>query len=414
MGRKVLLLLAVAAMMVACGLEEIGGDPESGNGVWFGPGNLVSGNGAGLGSGVPDGVGRKVWYAVGVDYPDGYDWRDDAQMGNVKCSLVVFANGVPMMKVPVGDEYEVSADPDMYRMIGNCLYTDYSTDNETVIKKNGEQIFRYEGREMIMDMVSDGDDVYTLGQSRDGHGFSFRKNGEVLLERSGGYVFPRIQKADDGWCFAFCETIGSGKDAPERYFQYDGGKVCQIAVREDVRRVWDIVRNEGEVCYLASLVAISSPVLAVGNDMKALGLPAGSEVINCRFVSDSSLDIEGVISQKGKALFSGLWKENSLVKLFPPGYTVTSMCADGEEACCVLNSPDSLTNGIIYRCGESIVMPDGYLSMGGRSVSMSEGMLYVGLTSTGLSEDACSAAVWVDNEMKPLKINGFISHISVN
>jgi hypothetical protein len=39
-----------------------------------------------------------------------------------------------------------------------------------------------------------------------------------------------------------------------------------------------------------------------------------------------------------------------------------------------------------------------------------DGILYVGLTS----ESGNAAAVWVDNEMKPLKINGFISHISVN
>ena len=407
------MFLAGLAMVWSCGLEQIGGDDETGGDVWFGPGGVISGDAAGSGT-EGTGVCRKVWYAVGVDYPDGYDWRSDRQKGSVRCSLVVFANGVPMMKVPVGVEYEVSDDPDMHRMLGKSLYTDYSTDHETVIKKDGEQIFRYEGREMIVDMVTDGDDVYTLGLSRDGYGFSFRRNGEVLLERSAGYAFPRIQKGDAGWCFAFCETIGSDKGAPERYYLYSGGNVSQVAVREDVKMVWDIILDEGKVCYLASMVAISTPVLAVGDDMKTLDLPTGSEVMSCRFVSGEGLNVEGVVSQKGKVLFSALWKGNTLVKQFSPGYMVASMCMGGEEVCCVLNGPYALADGVIYRCGESLNMPEGYISMGGSSMFMSDGMLYVGLTSTGLSKDACSAAVWIDNEMKPLKINGFISHISVN
>ena len=40
---------------------------------------------------------------------------------------------------------------------------------------------------------------------------------------------------------------------------------------------------------------------------------------------------------------------------------------------------------------------------------MAEGKLYVGLTP----DTEGTAAVWVENEMKPLKINGFISHMSV-
>ena len=53
-------------------------------------------------------------------------------------------------------------------------------------------------------------------------------------------------------------------------------------------------------------------------------------------------------------------------------------------------------------------VPEGYMSMGGRTMIVVDGMLYVGLTS----ETSESPAVWVENEMKPLKINGFISHLS--
>jgi hypothetical protein len=106
MGRKFYVLSLALAAVMSCGLEQIGGDSD--DGIWMGPGSLVGGGNSG------SGVGQKVWYAVGVDYPDGYDWKADEECGSVKCSLVVFANGIPMMKEPVGNEYEVSSDPDTY------------------------------------------------------------------------------------------------------------------------------------------------------------------------------------------------------------------------------------------------------------------------------------------------------------
>ena len=263
MGRKIY-LLAVLCALASCGLEEVGDKQDDEEDVWVGPGNIVSGNGG------ETGVGKKVWYAVGVDYPEGYDWKADEEKGSVRCSLVVFANGIPMMKIPVGDQYEVSSDPDMHRMIGNNLYTDFSTESETVVKCNGEQLFRYPGREMIVEMIEEGENVYTLGQSRGGGGFSFRMDGQVLMENKVGFVFPHLQRGEDGFSFAYYESIGSGETAQERYFHYYAGDVCQVAVREDIKKVWDIVLHDDKVCYLASLVGISAPVLAVGDEMNSL------------------------------------------------------------------------------------------------------------------------------------------------
>ncbi len=407
MGRKILLLIACFAGLVSCGLSEVGGSSVDGDAddIWVGPGSVVVDNDA------KPGAGKKVWYAVGVDYPQGYDWRTDDEKGSVRCSLVVFANGVPLMKVPAGDEYEVSADPDMHRVIRGSLYTDYSTETETVVKRNGEQLFRYPGREMIVEVIEDDDMVYTLGQSRDGNGFSFRVNGEVLLSRSKGYVFHHLQQVDDGFSFAFHETIGSGENAKECYYHYLAGDVCQVAVREDIKKVWDIVYQNDRICYLASLVGVSEPVLAVGEDLNPLTVPDEAVVKTCRFVSGSQyLDVEGVMTRRRLHPFSGLWNGCDVIEVFSPGYTVASACLCNGSVSCVLNSSIRGVAGKIYRCGELYDMPDKYMSMGGRSMLMVDGLLYVGLTS----ETDGYPAVWVENEMKPLKINGFISHISAD
>ena len=404
MGRKFYVLLTTLVVVVSCGLEEIGGDSNSKDDIWLGPGSIIGG-------GTESGVGQKVWYAVGVDYPDRYDWREDEECESVKCSLVVFANGIPMMKVPVGKEYEVNSDPDTHRMIGRDLYTDYSTDDETVIKRNGVQLFRYAGRERIIDMKERNGDIYTLGQARDGSGFSFRCNGEEIVCRKSGYLFTGFQQCEDGFDFAFCEQIGTGTEVVERYYCYCSGEIYQIALREDIKKVWDIMMWEGNVSYIASLVGISSPVLFHGADMDILEITSSFKAMSCRFVSSGeNPKIEVMMTQKGKTSYVALWDGANKTVAFPAGYTVASIYDGDNSVSCVLNAPDATSEGIIYRCGESMKMPEGYMSLGGSSMEMVDGMLYVGLTS----RDGGNAAVWVDNEMKPLKINGFISYVSSN
>ena len=401
--REFVLVMSICAI-ASCGLTEVGGEGSGGD-VWTGPGNLVSGGGSG------SGVGKKIWYAVGVDYPDEYNWRADENEGTVKCSLVVFANGIPMMKIPVGERYEVSSAPDSYRMIGDCLYTDYSTAAETVIKRNGEQLYRYSGREMILDMIVEKDDVYTLGLSKDGNGFTCRRNGEILAQRNNGNAFPRLQSNENGLSFAFYELVGTGSEAMERYFHYHNGEIRQVAVREDIKKVWDIALCGGKLCYLATMVGISAPVLVTDTSMNILERKENFEVVNCRFVSEGEeLFVEGVASQEGTTLFSCIWKGGSLMKMFSPGYIVSTICEADSGVACVLNGATSKQAGIIYRGEELLEMPEGYMSMGGRSMAMIDGILYVGLTSWKGGE----VAVWIDKEMKPLKINGFISNITFN
>ena len=109
-GRFIVFVTALVSL-VSCGLREIGEAAAVEGGIWTGPGSVVVDNESGQ-----EGE-RKICYTVGVDYPDGYDWRADEEKGSVRCSLVVYADGIPLMKVPVGDEYEISSDPDTHRII---------------------------------------------------------------------------------------------------------------------------------------------------------------------------------------------------------------------------------------------------------------------------------------------------------
>ena len=163
--QRIFLLILFLVSLFSCGIEEIGGDSDkAGGSKWGGMTGSHSGS-----------ISEKsICYMTALDYQKGYDWRADPAEGDVKCSIVVYADGVPVMKVPVGAEYETSGDPDMHRIIDGHLYTDYSTDAETIIKRDGKTLFGYDGRESLRGMEVVDDDVYTLGQNRDGDGFSFR------------------------------------------------------------------------------------------------------------------------------------------------------------------------------------------------------------------------------------------------
>lgn len=391
----------ILSVAVSCGLSEVG-EPvrNSSGGVWTGPGMNV-------GKEDPD---RNVCHVVLLDYPDGYDWKADKEKGSVKCSLVVLADGIPMMKVPVGDEYETASDPDMHRLIGGHLYTDYSTDTETVIKKDGKELFRYPGRESICGMVLDSNDVYTLGHPREGKGFAYRKNGEVLLERRDGRSFGRLQRDAGAVCFAFAEPVLSATDTIERYYHVRDGAVTQAALREDVKKVWDIVSEDGDVMYVADVVGIRQPVLFGPDSMESLAMPEAAKMMTCRiFSAEGRTVVEGIYEVPGTQLTSAIWAAPDQIHAFPPGMTISSVCVSDGSICCMLNSSYAATPGAVYCNGDTYDMPLGYASMASETLAMVSGIL-----QAGLSSKSCGAPViWKDGALRELDYNGYISSVTV-
>ncbi len=391
-----LMLFAVA--VCSCGLVEIGGTSDDRkHNVWIAPGTGNSGN-----------SGKTRCYITGFDYPEGYDWRADMQAGSVKCSLVVFADMIPVMKVPVGDSYETGWEPDMHRIIDGHLYTDWSAGSETVIKKDGQLLFRYEGREMICGMVQDGDDLYLLGQDRSGTGFCYRKNGEPIFRRETGYVLGNLQQTPYGTGFAYCEEIASDLGSICRYYYFLDGDVTQVAVREDVKKIWDVILYDGEVCYIADLVGINVPVTVCGDKMSAIALQSSASMLACRLVPVSGkLFVEGVFTSDGRTLWSGLWANGVLYRMFGPGYTVSSLCTWQDDLCCLLNSAAAGAVARISRFGEVSDVPEGYVPAGSSPLAVVDGILYVGLSSV----TGGRPVVWKDGSVQELDINGYIASI---
>ena len=399
--RNWFLFLPLSAIVASCGLSEVGGAGHKGSGsvIWGdSPGNS-SGGGNSI---VP------VCYMTAADYAKGYDWRADEARETVKCSLVVYVDGIPAMKVPVGETHEICSDPDMHRVIDGHLYTDYASSGQTVIKKNGVFLFSYPGEERLCNMLSKGEDIYTLGESRTGTGFSFRKNGESIVSRENGILIGSLKSSGDSLNFTFCEEIRNAGGSIMRYYSVYGSKVSQIALRDDIVCVWDAMQSQDEVIYLASLTGISQPVIVAGDNLTALNMPKEADMISCSmFHAGEKSGVEGLYKTSDGARFSAIWLNGKCVETFK-GLTISALCTDGGGVFCVLNPPSTSSSGIIYRAGEMYEIPQGYACIGSQSLAVVGGIMYVGLSSQ-IGENPL---LWKDGQMVSLNVNGYISSVT--
>lgn len=157
-------------------------------------------------------------FVSAVVVPDTYDWHRDTACGASACTLILVRDGETVLAIPTGSAAEVGTDPDTHHLIGGHLYTEYSSPSETVIRRDGAELFRYEGREVLLGLLEDGESIYTLGRNRSGEGFCLRRDGEVLLRQNSGTVFGSFSHSSygrtgalyrDGGAVCFCYRNGS-------------------------------------------------------------------------------------------------------------------------------------------------------------------------------------------------------------
>ena len=400
--RNVLTWIIVTLAVAGCtGLKEIvTSEKETEEDIWTGPGANIDGNDS-----------KTICYMTGIDYPRDFDWTDTSQEEkSVRCSLTVFADGVPMLKIPVGDGHEVSADPDMHRILDGHLYTMFCVDGHTSIRKDGKAFIRYEGEETLRAMTADEENIHTLCVSRDGKGFTYRKNGELVMERRTGYVFERLHIDSDRMCFAFCQTVATSDGTSDRYYIVRDGRSSLVKFDEDVNIVWDIMSHQGRTCSLVSSGPWKNTELRIGDERITVGLPYGSEMLSCRlFSSGNEVCIEGFYTDEEGNLSSGIWIEGQEYMLFETGQSIAGICSSENDICCVLNPDTYNPEGKIFKNGRTWDMPEGYHFRGNNPIFTSSGDLYIGLSSMTGS----SPILWKNGTVTSVKLNGPVCNLSL-
>ena len=328
--------------------------------------------------------------------------------------IVLFKDGSRILTLGTGDDVEVSKDPDMHHIAGGCLYTEFTTATETVIKKNGEELFRYSGREILKGILVKDEALYTLGQDKDGQGFSFRKDGEILLSNTEGRVWGDMYEAsyspsgalyeDQGdICFIYC--TGNGRHVS--WYAVREGKEKAFTPPDAVSDIYDIRRYDGDVCLVAMESHYRGPVLYIGGRRTDLSTSSSVKCGTYRIHSnDSDFYISGCISDPGKAI-TYLWKAASgSMKAYEGNCPVFMM--DGNGTACISYcrkeirySSDNLGAGSLSGT---------FKKPSGRTCLFADGVLYIAANPYGTDK---SPILWKDGTEQSFEVDGVLTGISL-
>lgn len=194
-----------------------------------------------------------------VGYPEGFDWRRDSVYGAVSgASLLLFHGRDTVLEIPAGKPPVGTLSPDMVHFIDGHLYVETIDGAETVILRDGTEVLRYHGKEIMKGIMEYGGALFTLGQNRVSSGFSLRRNGEVLFAGSTGYVCGSMGETGygvtgalydggNGPVFAYWRPMyaDDGPYAPREWFFVENGVPGRVLFGTDWSVLFDARRVAG-------------------------------------------------------------------------------------------------------------------------------------------------------------------------
>jgi hypothetical protein len=346
-------------------------------------------------------------YITAVRYPDGFDWELDSCAVDGPVWIDLYVDGTRFRSYPAG----TSVHPDMHRFTGGHLYADYSTESETVLLRDGEELFRFPGREALRGFLVLEDGIHTLGQDRDGNGFTHRVDGREVFRSEYGNVLGGLDESgpaggaltqigediyyacrlpsERGMEYRVMQNATVFRSVPEldriRAFGFVGGKVC--CVRYDRRRLF--METDGKEF--------------------TLGLQGGEALLWCRLLAwkESVLALLCATGANGRRYFL----QDSDGKTWQPvaGETVSDFLADANRMGWAVTGTDGNLLRFRWSDGGSVSMdPDGYLASG-RCALLRDGHLFLALTGRGGAPNRFRK----DAESMEIPFNGYLTSVTV-
>ena len=355
---------------------------------------------------------RKTRYVTGIEYPAGYDWMPDLGNNAEGAVLFLMREESRILEIPVGYDNCVSADADMHRCIDGHLYTDFSTDQETVIKKDGAEMFRFFGREMIIGMLERDDGLYTLGQPRSGTGWAYRRNGEIILYKGAGQILHGLYMDGESICFSYMDPIETSGGVRNLYYTVKDGSPQSIPLTDDIIGIDDALTLDGTTYYIARMNAIKGRVLFAGTDAKALELPSdASGISDCRFITDNgSLFISGNISGGGGTGYGdSFWNGTTLICSAGGEYRVCGSRVDGGKCHYAARAPYDGSTIRVYMDGTTRLLAAGYELIYQSAFGAGNGSCCLALSDTA---DSDRPLIWTDGNVTAYEFNGAFTSVS--
>jgi len=342
--------------------------------------------------------------------PGSYDWRRDTAYGYPTCELMLLKNGIKEVSMRTGPAAEVSPTPSTHHIIGGHLYTEYSSSTETVVKKDGALCFRYQGAEVLFGLLPIGSDIYTIGRERDGDGFTFRKNGELMLKQSSGTIFGGFTHPAYGRTGALYENEGHCcfcfKTDTDCYKVIDG-VMERVSAIKGTSRIMDLRVYGNSVCYSSCMTLYTY-----------VNLPDKVYTLSAKYLwtNVELMPVDDEIWFIGSAYKNGEW----FTIFGPAGSTDPSSdyCVfqgkeglvyhDGRDAYCV----DISSGGVkVMDPGESYCYSrDSCFFFSPSCAAMAGNSLFMTLTP---KEKELAPIIWHDGEERAFDLQGYLTGIEL-
>lgn len=282
-----------------------------------------------------------VLYMTAVEFPEDYDWRRDTSFGEVQGRLVLFRDSVRVLEVPAGPGSPAGLDPDLHHFADGHIYTESCTADATVIGRDGEVLFSYPGRELLCGLLVEGKDVYTLGRSRSGAGFSLRRNGEELFSRPDGGIAAQYS-SNPGY-----PSGALYRDGGHMYFSYwlpldEAGEIKLWYVVEDGAetrvevpdgRMYDIRIRDGT----PDISPIKSSAIGVYS-----------------YYEGSWKDVVAVSKEGRLTVYAPLWPTSHYINRQVLFLSFRNACLSGHRLYIAMNPVDGDERPFLWRDGETL------------------------------------------------------------
>ena len=310
----------------------------------------------------PETQGIPVFNFVIAEYPDWYDWIRDPQYGTVDCRIVMYdQKGRQLCSFPAGYYHEAATDADMVRSAGGHVFTDYSTDSRTVIRKDGKEIFSYAGREMIAGFIEDSGIVYTLGIPREGEGLVFRMNGEAVTVSASGEIMHGLYMDEGKPVFAYKVTEIGDYRMKSDCFIVEDGITTEIRPASSSDEITDIVRWNGTMYVLSWNMSAGKAYWTAGADRREMHLD-GERLYSIGGIvtGNSAIYASGWLDTGPGGVRAAFWKNGKIHDILDSSFNVVACCPDGDDLNIIGYYSSDTDSFFLVRNGSYTRFPEGY------------------------------------------------------
>ena len=346
-------------------------------------------------------------YLTAVRFPDGYAWEADTCAVDGDVWIDLYRDGEKIRSLPAG----ACVHPDMHRYLCGHLYMDWSTETETFVSRDGSELFRFEGREAVRGFLVREDGIHTLGQDRDGDGFTYRIDGRAVYRSETGSVLggpdspgtPGGALSEYGEDVFYACTLSSERG--KEYLVMRNAERFQSFPASDGTR--DVLVAHGKVSRLRSK-SRGGLVLEVDGQETRLGVGGGASCLWSRLTAWGDDIVALVCTQRaGEKQY---FVKTALGQSFTPfsGETVADLLADGKRlGWTVTNARGDLLR-VRWSDGGVTEGTGGFL-VSGRCALLRDGHLLLALTGRGGAPNRFQE----DGVHADIPFNGYFTSVTV-